>query len=99
MNIRGMVSQVGTESETDIQQLIRAGLEHYVEPGKWTEIRTFQPTTESRWFSDLDAAASYALGQSKRKDRVPASVDIFHQSRSPVPTEIPSTYHNLDRSF
>lgn len=68
MDIRGMVSQVGTELENDILQLIRAGLEHYVEPGEWTEIRTFQPGTESRWFSDLDAAASYALGQSKRKE-------------------------------
>ena len=46
---------------------IKQGLEAHVDPGDWTEIRTFEPNPESRWFNDLDQAAEYALAQSKRE--------------------------------
>jgi len=60
---------VSTETGTDNCALnqIRQGLEAYLDPGEWTEIRTFQPNPTSRWFNDLDQAAEYALEQSKRE--------------------------------
>ena len=60
---------LSTEANTDNCALnqIRQGLEAYLDPDTWTEIRSFQPYPTSRWFNDLDQAAEYALEQSKRE--------------------------------
>ena len=55
-----------TTHKEDLKR-IKQGLEAHVDPGDWTEIRTFQPYPTSRWFNDLDQAAEYALAQSKRE--------------------------------